>query len=306
MSKLFARSISLDGAANASALLALYEVTPRELEQVRSFGRLVLPRLEEYVRLFYDWLKPQPEFDQFFSSAEKLAHVQKQQADYWRDFFQAQVNEEYLEKRRHVGDRHARIGLSLHAYFAAVSKSLDLFVDHLYDGSLTDDVYAATVRALTRLVHLDTTVVVEAYSRRIHNLLSDQHRSLMEMSTPVTAIWKDILMLPVVGIIDSRRAQDIMHAMLTKIAQTQSRVFILDISGVGVVDTAVANHLIKITKATRLMGCQCTVSGVSPAIAETIVELGIDVGDMRTTATLRDALQQAFREIGVELRQARG
>ena len=91
----------------------------------------------------------------------------------------------------------------------------------------------------------------------------------MEMSTPVAEIWDDILMLPLVGIIDSKRAQDIMTAVLSRIAETHSRTLILDISGVAVVDTAVANHLIKITKATRLMGCACTISGISPAIAQT-------------------------------------
>jgi methyl-accepting chemotaxis protein len=129
--------------------------------------------------------------------------------------------------------------------------------------------------------------------------------ALLEMSTPVTAIWRDILMLPVVGIIDSGRAQNIMNAMLTAIAETQSRVIIMDISGVAVVDTAVANHLIKITKATKLMGCECTISGVSAAIAQTMVELGIEVGDVRTTATLKDALVEAFRSTGAEIRESR-
>jgi rsbT co-antagonist protein RsbR len=133
----------------------------------------------------------------------------------------------------------------------------------------------------------------------------------MAMSTPVTAVWDGILMLPVVGIIDSKRALDMMHAMLNRIVQTQAKVFILDISGVAVVDTAVANHLIKITKASKLLGCVCTISGISPPIAQTIVELGINVGDMLTTATLRDALEAAFRRTGVHfgdsgLRQGAG
>jgi methyl-accepting chemotaxis protein len=128
---------------------------------------------------------------------------------------------------------------------------------------------------------------------------------VLKMSTPVTAIWQDILMLPVVGIIDSGRAQDIMNAILTEVAETQARVIIVDISGVAVVDTAVANHLIKITKATRLMGCECKLSGVSAAIAQTMVELGIEVGDVKTTATLKDALVEAFQMTGAEIRNAR-
>jgi rsbT co-antagonist protein RsbR len=131
--------------------------------------------------------------------------------------------------------------------------------------------------------------------------VADLNRSLMEMSTPVTQVWDKLLLLPLVGIIDTKRARDIMSAMLAEISKTRARVFILDISGVGVIDTAVANHLIQITKATRLMGCDCTVSGVSPTIAQTIVELGIDVGSVRTTATMQDALLGAFRHLGVEI-----
>ena len=110
-----------------------------------------------------------------------------------------------------------------------------------------------------------------------------------------------VLLLPIVGVVDSKRSQEIMHAMLTKIAEVQAKVIILDIAGVAIVDTAVANHLIKITKATKLMGCECTISGVSPAIAQTIVELGINVGEVRTTATLRDALEAAFRDVGLSI-----
>jgi rsbT co-antagonist protein RsbR len=108
-------------------------------------------------------------------------------------------------------------------------------------------------------------------------------------------------MLPVVGIIDSKRAQDIMNAMLHKIMETQSKAFILDISGVAVVDTAVANHLIKITKASRLMGCLCTISGVSPAVSQTIVELGIHTEEINTTGNMKDALSQAFKLTGVSI-----
>ena len=129
--------------------------------------------------------------------------------------------------------------------------------------------------------------------------------ALLQMATPVTEIWQGVLMLPIVGIIDSSRAESIMRAMLTAIAETQSRVIIMDISGVAMVDTAVANHLIKITKATKLMGCECTISGVSAAIAQTMVELGIDVGTVRTTATLKDALSESFRTIGAEIRESR-
>jgi rsbT co-antagonist protein RsbR len=123
---------------------------------------------------------------------------------------------------------------------------------------------------------------------------------MIDMSTPIAALWDGVLMLPIVGLLDSRRAEDIMQRMLEQIAEKQAIMFILDISGVAVVDTAVANHLIRMTKAAQLMGSDTIVSGLSPSVARTIVELGIDVGDMRTTGTLQDALKLAFNRVGLE------
>ena len=108
-------------------------------------------------------------------------------------------------------------------------------------------------------------------------------------------------MLPVVGVIDCKRVLDMMHVMLDCIAHTQAKVFILDISGVAVVDTAVTNYLIKLTKVTQLLGCVCTLSGISPPIAQALAALGSQVSDLVITATLRDALADSFRRTGVRI-----
>jgi rsbT co-antagonist protein RsbR len=96
-----------------------------------------------------------------------------------------------------------------------------------------------------------------------------------------------------------------MNAMLTKIKETSAKIIILDIQGVAAVDTAVANHLIKITKATKLMGCRCIISGISPAVAETLVQLGIDLGDVATNSSLRDALGDAFTLMSLDVKKAK-
>ena len=249
-------------------------------------------------------MEKQPEFSQFFSDDVLLKRVQGQQIDYWQDFFIAKVDNDYLARRRLIGETHARIGLPLDSYLTGTSKSINILTKDLYDGDLSAKVHAESISAITKLLNLDTSIVVSTFTEMTNRTIAEQGETLMKMSTPVTAIWSGILMLPVVGIIDSKRAQDIMNTMLHKIAETQSRVIILDISGVGIVDTAVANNLIKITKATKLMGCECTISGLSPAIAQTIVELGIDVGSITTTANLKDALETAFAKTGIIIKEA--
>lgn len=131
--------------------------------------------------------------------------------------------------------------------------------------------------------------------------LREQSYTIRQMSTPTIKLWDGVLVLPIVGVVDSMRAQHMMESMLTKIVETYSKVIILDIQGVAAVDTAVANHLIKITKATKLMGCDCILSGISPAVAQTIIHLGVDMDSVKTRSTLSDALEEAFTILKYEV-----
>jgi rsbT co-antagonist protein RsbR len=280
---------------------ALYKVNNDDISTIRKFGKFITADMAQYTEKFYIWLQEQPEFEQFFQDEKLLKQVIGQQDRYWINLFEAKLDESYLQDRRIVGEVHARIGLPLSVYFAAMNTMLELFATAIEEHKMRADERSRTYRALTKLIQMDTSIVVETYTQLTGETITRQSRSLVSMSTPVTEIWEGVLLLPIVGVVDSQRAQDIMDAILTKVAETSSKVAIMDIAGVAVVDTAVANHLIKITKATKLMGCNCTISGVSPAIAQTIVELGIDVGEVQTTATLRDALGSAFNVIGVSL-----
>lgn len=292
-----------DDDAKMKALLRIHGVDDEDLKLLRTYGEIVVPQLARFIELFYQWMEQLPERS-LLSDEATLLRVQSLQKKYWRDFFAVQIDADYISRRRALGETHARVGLSLQAYFAGMHQTIKIFSEDLYDGSLSAQDHEAAQRALISMVHIDTSIVVDTYSAMVNQTIREQSQALMELSTPVAALWDGILMLPVVGIIDSRRAQDIMNAMLVKIAETQAKTIILDISGVAVVDTAVANHLIKITKATRLMGCLCTISGISPPIAQTMVDLGIDVGDVYTTTTLKDALGEAFRRAGVAMAAA--
>ena len=140
-----------------------------------------------------------------------------------------------------------------------------------------------------KVVKFASDITVEVQKRSL---------ALLEMSTPVTKIWDGVLFAGIVGIVDSKRAVDIMNKALSSIADTRANTLLLDIGGVAVVDTAVANHLIKIAKAAVLMGCKTIISGISPAIAQTIAELGIDLGAIQTTSTIESALRDSIINTG--------
>lgn len=284
----------------SSEALALFEIKPEDIERVRAFGALCLPGMDRFIELFYQWIDKNGLTRHWFTE-QSLPRVQAQQRAYWNEFFAGQVDELYLRQREMIGTVHARIGLPLPTYFASVDQSLRLWVEQIYSGGLSAEDFSKTVCSFTKLLHLDTNIVVESYTRMTSKQILDQRKAILEMATPVTSIWKDILLLPIVGFIDSRRATEIMSNVLEKIAAIRAKVLILDISGVAVVDSAVADHLVKITRAAKLMGCEAIISGLSPAVAQTMVTLGLDVERIQTTNTLQDALEKALSKTGVKV-----
>ncbi|MER5658623.1 STAS domain-containing protein [Streptomyces sp. NPDC002131] len=140
---------------------------------------------------------------------------------------------------------------------------------------------------------------IEVYTRTREELISAQAEQLMELSTPVVKLWDGVIGVPLVGTLDSARTMVVMEKMLQALIDTGSEQAIIDITGVPAVDTEVAQHLLKTVVAARLMGAECTISGIRPQIAQTIVALGINFGDIVTKATLADALRHALRRSGV-------
>jgi PAS domain S-box-containing protein len=135
--------------------------------------------------------------------------------------------------------------------------------------------------------------------RRAHEqLLQRQQEEILELSTPVIQVWDKVLVLPIIGTLDSARAARLTEGLLERIAAEQAEVAILDVSGVPAVDTEVAQHMLKTVEAARLMGAVSILSGVRPETAQAIVHLGIDLGTLRSRTNLKEALQLALTIVG--------
>ncbi|CCH33026.1 STAS domain-containing protein [Actinosynnema sp. NPDC047251] len=144
-------------------------------------------------------------------------------------------------------------------------------------------------------------ITFETFSRAREEIITEQSAQLLELTTPVVKLWEGVLAVPLVGTLDSARTQVVMEKLLEALVETGAEHAIIDITGVLAVDTQVAQHLLKTAFAARLMGAECTISGIRPQIAQTIVALGIEFGDITTKASLADALRHALRREGVEI-----
>lgn len=164
---------------------------------------------------------------------------------------------------------------------------------------LSDAQLASQIWRATELLDALGLHVMEAYQKSREEIIARQQDEMLELSTPVVKLWDGILALPLIGTLDSSRTQVVMETLLQRIVDTNSIVAIIDITGVPTVDTLVAQHLIKTVSAAKLMGVECIVSGVRPQIAQTIVHLGVGLGDIITKQTLADAFRVALGRVGM-------
>ena len=131
--------------------------------------------------------------------------------------------------------------------------------------------------------------------------LVEQRRTITDLETPVIQVWQGILALPIVGNVDTSRAQEMTETLLERIVETGSEMVLLDITGVPLVDTAVARHLLETVAAARLLGAEVMVVGLTTRTAMTLVHLGVDLGNVTTRATMAKGLELAFARLGLRV-----
>ncbi len=167
--------------------------------------------------------------------------------------------------------------------------------------ALADEMWLAT-----ELLDKLGLYTAEVYQKSRDAIIARQQEDMLELSTPVVKLWEGVLALPLIGTLDSSRTQVVMEALLQRIIDTGSEIAIIDITGVPTVDTLVAQHLLRTVTATRLMGADCIISGIRPQIAQTIVHLGVGMGDVTTKANLADAFALALQRRGLSITNGTG
>ena len=141
----------------------------------------------------------------------------------------------------------------------------------------------------------------KASEERLKDLVEKLRLSQEDLSTPVVQVWDRVLALPLIGVVDSTRAQKVMEVLLPKIVETQAEVVVIDVTGVASMDTQVTNHLIRTIQSSRLLGTQCVVTGIRPEVAQAIVRLEMDMGDLVTMRDLQEGLRYALKLRGQQI-----
>lgn len=289
------------GFSDIDLALEIYGIGDKEIKAIQNYRNDAYKLIPNFISDFYVWLPRVPEYEQLFSRPGLVESIKKKQTIYWQQFFDYDFDQDYLQTRFKVGQVHATINLPVSSYVAGMNFSATWWFNKINAIKSKKVDIPFLVSYINKGLSLETAIVSAAYTKASNDLIEKQSRALIELSTPTIQLWEGILVLPILGVLDSRRAQDMTDVMLNKIQQTNASVIIIDITGVPTVDSSVANHLIKITKATRLMGCECILSGIGPEIAQTLVHLGISLDSIETSSNLKSAFHAALTKNGYRM-----
>lgn len=273
-----------------------------DVERLKSISGLADRYADEVIEEFYRHLLSFEETRVFFSDPEVLARVKNAQKNYFMRLTQGNYGSEYIENRLRVGSVHERISLPVKAYLGMYNFYLRSVFSRLTETYADEPQHASNVfLSLMKLTFMDIGLAIDTYIDSRERTIGQQQDAIKELSTPVLPFREGILLLPVIGMIDSFRASQLTEQLLHSIRDTRARVVVVDITGVPYVDSRVASHLVQTVEAARLMGSRVIVSGVSPEIALTMVTLGIDLGRIETVGDMQSGLERAEQISGYKM-----
>lgn len=270
---------------------------PADETRLTGMAELARRYAEPVIEAFYEHLMSFEVGQTFFRDRATLERVKQAQKAYFQRLSGGHYDRAYVADRLHIGRVHERIGLPTTSYLGMYSFYLARVAEQLFL-SMPPAEAQATFLSFLKLVFFDISLAVDSYLYQRERTIRLQQEAILELSTPVLPLREGLLLLPIVGTLDSNRALQLTEQLLRAVRAHRARVVVLDITAVPQVDSRVANHLVQTVEAARLMGATAIVSGLSPEVAQALVILGVDLSKMRTVGDLQGGIEEADRLLG--------
>ncbi len=277
---------------------AFLEFNEEDVKILKSAHELAQKYAEPVIEDFYNHLLAFPQGQDFFENEKTLERVKRAQLEYFLDLTRGQYGDDYISNRLRIGAIHQRVGLPVQIYLGMYNWYLRNVANRFFD-IYSDDPQRALklLLSLTKLVFLDIGLAMEAYLKTI----KVQQEAIKELSTPVLQLREGLLILPIVGAMESSRARQLTEQLLQAIAVRRAKVVVMDVTGVPSVDSKVASHLVQTVAAARLMGATAIITGLSPEVAQTLVAIGVDLSSVKTAGDLQSGIEEAERMLGYQV-----
>jgi len=282
--------------------LAFFELSDDDFQRLATLKSFAERWTHEITEGLYELIMAQPESRAFFPDQATLARVKKLQNTYFLGLFTGNYDLNYVRDRLRVGAAHERIGMPPKLYLGAYRRYLALIHSRLLEYFKGNAAEAAkALESIRKIIFFDMALAIDTYIAAYLETMTRHQAAIRELSTPVIKVHDRILLLPIVGTVDTQRAQQIMETVLVQVVDQQARVMILDIAGVPVVDTRVADHILKTTAAVQLLGAQSILTGISASVARTVIQLGVEITRVHTRSKLSEGIELALSIVGKKI-----
>src|SRR5678816_3448650 len=273
--------------------LEFFELTDEDFQRLMSLRSFAERWTQEITEGLYELIMKHPESRSFFPDDATLARVKRLQNAYFLHLFSGTYDLNYLRDRVRVGSAHERIGMPPKLYLGAYRRYLALIHEKLrnhFKGNEAEAVKA--IETIRKIIFFDMALAIDTYIAAYLETMTRHQAAIRELSTPVIKVYDRILLLPIVGTVDTQRANQIMETVLVQVVEQQANVIIIDIAGVPVVDTKVADHILQTTAAVRLLGAQTVRTGI---------QLGVELTQVDTRAKLSEGIELALSIVGKKI-----
>ena len=272
---------------------------PADVERISTIREVMLRQLDDYVAAFFDHLASLDEARTLLENralAERARHLKR---EHLLGLVSGDYGSQYVEQRLELGLLYATAGLETRVFLGAflnLLKHIGTQVMRHADRPAMEafDAFAS----LKKVAFFDLGLIVDVLVFERERVIRQQQEAIRELSTPVLQLRERLLLLPIIGVIDTYRARLITESLLESIRKNRARMVVMDITGVATIDSRVANHILQTVTAARLMGAKVIVTGISAPVAQSLVSLGIELGKLDTVGDLQGGIEQAERNLG--------
>ena len=258
----------------------------------------VLDHLDEHVAVFFDYLAPIEEARELFRKRPLLEEAKRLKRLHLIAMVRGEYGRSYVEQRFELGRLYNRASLDVRVFLGAFHNLLRSIGQQIARRFPDSGTAFAHVVSFNKLAFFDISIIVDAMVAERESTILLQQDAIRELSTPTLQVRDRLLILPIIGVLDSDRAKRLTEGLLKAVRANRAKVVVMDVTGVATIDTKVANHLIMTVAAARLMGARVIVTGMSADVAQSLVTLGVDLGTLNTVGDLQGGLEEAERLLG--------
>jgi rsbT co-antagonist protein RsbR len=283
----------------------IVSLEPVDLTRIARIRDLVLRQLDGYSAAFFEHLAGLDEGNALLENRALADKAKRLKREHLRAMVSGDYGSRYVEQRVELGSLYAEAGLDTRVFLGAFHHLLgNIGIDVMRQaGHAPTDAFESYM-SLKKVAFFDIGLIIDVLMSERERVIRQQQEAIRELSTPVLQLRERLLLLPIIGVIDTYRARLITESLLDAIRENRARAVVMDITGVATIDSRVANHIMQTVAAARLMGARVIVTGITAAVAQSLVALGIELGGLATVSDLQGGIELAERALGYRVLQS--